>query len=54
LKEQLPDWASRFFDNTSRHPLTYGKKVGQVVFAVGQVEIQTPCSKGQAKEFVEH
>ena len=32
----------------SRHHLTYGRKVGQVDFPVGQVENQTSCQTGQA------
>jgi len=55
LKKQLPDRASRlgfFFNETtdiSRHPFIYDRKVGQVVFAVGQVEIQTSCRTVRAK-----
>ena len=39
-----------------RHSLTYSRKVGQVAFAVGQVEIRTPCQQtepAKTKTFVE-
>ena len=34
----------------SRHPLTYSRKVGQVVFVVGQVKIQNSENEEQGKQ----